>query len=139
MPLIRRWQRMSFVAQLVTLASVLLVTVGALVVALVAIISASHAGSQAKNAVGCVNSVLGDRNGPTAKDAAAHIAFAQADKRFSDALADVLILPNGSQAQRDAYDRFVIAARRKKLADDTYVKVLVDDQRTRNSQPLGRC
>jgi xanthosine utilization system XapX-like protein len=139
MPLITRWKRLGFAGQLVALVSFLLVVVAGMVVALVALVTATDAGAQAKTTAECVNSVLGDRNGPSARDAAAHIAFAKADKRFSDTLAAVLILPNGSQAQRDAYDEFVVASRQKKEAARVYTRVLVADQKARDAKPLGEC
>lgn len=139
MPLMRRWKRLGFAGQLAVLLSVSLVVIAALVTAIAALVTSSSAGHQAKATANCVNNVLGDRNGPSARDAAAHIAFAQADKRFSDALAAVLLQPRGSQAQRDAYATFIEAAGTKKVADDKYVQILIADQNVRDAKPFGRC
>lgn len=139
MPLVRQWRRLGFVGQLVTLLSASLVLIAALTIAVVALSTANNAGDRGQATADCVNAVLGNRNGPQADDARAHIAYARSDKAFSDALADVLTMPNGSQQQRDAYDRFVVVARQKKRADDTYVRALVADQQKRDAHPFGKC
>lgn len=139
MPLVRKWRRLGFTGQLAVLLSVSLVIIAGLVISIVALASSNTAGKRAVATANCVNDVLQNRNGPSAKDAAAHITYAAADQKFSDALAKVLTLPPKSQAQRDAYRLFVKAARDKKAADDIYVRVLTADQKARNAKPFGKC
>jgi CHASE1-domain containing sensor protein len=72
----------------------------------------------------CINDNLGDRNAPSARDAAAHIKFAQA-------LNAVLKAPTGPQ-QQTAFAAF-------ERASDEYARTLQDDQKLRDQHPLGRC
>lgn len=134
MPLVRRWKRLGFAGQLTVLLSVSMIVIAALVIALVAIVSANSAGRQAKLTATCVNDVLQDRNGPAAKDAAAHVAYAAADQAFSQALERILTLP-----KPEARAALAAAVENKKTADDIYVRTLTDDQKARNANPFGRC
>jgi hypothetical protein len=66
LPLVRRWQKQTLAVQLGILLSVSLVVIGGLVIAIVGLATAQQAGREAKSAVSCVNTVLGDRNGVSA-------------------------------------------------------------------------
>lgn len=112
--------------------------VAVLAVALHAQAKANAAAQDARDATSCLNHALGRRNVPAAKDAAAHVAFAKADKRYDTALVAVLSTPKGPR-QLVAYKAFVLAAQRKQQADARYVRLLAADQRFRASHPLGRC
>lgn len=70
----------------------------------------------------CINTNLGTRSAPSASDAQAHIAFANAVLALFD--------PAGSPASRG--EAFKVAATKYKAS-------LVADQDARNATPLGKC
>lgn len=117
---------------LLALVAVLLVTVGSLVIAIISIYTS-------RGIAGCVNNALGDRNGVSASDAAAHVGYAVAEKAYAHALNAVLAAPQDSDRQKQAYRVFLRVAREKQAADDRYVATLQANQRYRNARPLGEC
>lgn len=138
MPLIRRWKALPFVWQLALLFCIALVLLGGLVIGLVANATAKSAAREASGVANCVNTALGDRTASTSRDATAHVAFAEADKAYDQALVAVLLTPKGP-AQLQPFKAFVLAAQRKSAADRRYVRQLRSDQRYRTRHPLGRC
>lgn len=83
---------------------------------------AQAAAKKAKDTADCVNRVLGQRAGPAASDAAAHVTFAKALKALTTAHA-------GDTA---ALTRFVKAA-------NDYEATLASNEGFRRKHPLGRC
>lgn len=83
--------------------------------------------SRANQIAACINTDLGKLSKPTAKDAAAHIGFAEAVKSLFD------VPPNATAAER------VAIAKRFQRQVNHYVDQLVADQRSRERSPLGRC
>lgn len=142
MPLIRRWKDVPPLWRQAAAGTTVIVLIGGLIVALItshsATSTATGAARDAKGAVTCVNNTLGQRNKPSAKDAAAHIAFAEADKAYDSALVTVLVTPKGP-GQLSAFKAFVLAAQNKRAADLAYVKQLRADQEYRADHPLGLC
>lgn len=113
----------------------------------------ARAGQRATSAVNCVNTVLGTRNGPNAKDQEASAMFADAERVFAAAskawahsLHVVLGQQRGSQMQATAYGQFVKESRRYdaastafEAASNRYHAQLATDQSERARHPLGRC
>lgn len=99
------------------LAAVLLVALGGATLAYL------HASATAN----CVNAILASRNGPSTRDAEAHIAWAKAVK------AAVNTPPSASRAQQEA------AGAALRAATSRYFVVLVADQKVRAQHPLGAC
>lgn len=107
------------IRKLTALVVVLMIAVAALVIALVAETRAGNIGN-------CINTNLGQRSGPTAHDARAHIAFARA-------VDGLFLTPSATQAER------IAEAARFKVQVQAYVDTLVKDQADRDAHPLGRC
>jgi hypothetical protein len=80
--------------------------------------------SKTANVGQCINDNLGDRNAPSAADAAAHIEFAKA-------LDKVLSAPPGP-------DQKAAVAEFRQVTDD-YSATLQKNQQYRDTHPLGRC
>lgn len=138
---------------------------GCSAVAVVALVISVYATKQAWGTATCVNNILGTRAPSTTTDAAAHIEFADAQKRYAStltqfasaerdfdaSLADVLNAPKGQQAA--AYAAFLAklgtavkastansaASVAYVSAANTYARVLTEDQAQRAAHPLGRC
>lgn len=85
----------------------------------------------------CVNSNLGQRNKPSAADAAAHIAAARDQLVWVDSLASVLTAPKAAQATD--YAAFLTELTTYGAQLTTYISSLTTDQDTRNAHPLGHC
>lgn len=99
----------------------------------------------------CVNSALATRNGPSQRDAAAHVAFANAqgaydrvNKQWHVSLSAVLVAPKAQQLA--LYRKFladdralILAANAKQTANIAYRVQLEADQATRSAHPLGEC
>lgn len=137
MPLVSRWNRLSLVWQLAALCCLLLVVIGALTFSLLADNQSKAAGNKAKDAVTCVNNALAERNTPSQNDAAAHIAFAQEQSRFADALANVL---NASKSEGPMkYVVFLAEVGKYEQASQAYATALAADQKLRDEHPLGKC
>lgn len=71
----------------------------------------------------CTNTNLGQRSAPSALDAKAHVAFAEA--------VDDLFMPTTLTPEQQKT--------RIKKQVQTYVNQLIADQDTRNAHPLGKC
>lgn len=74
----------------------------------------------------CINTNLGQRSAPTARDARAHIAFARA-------VDGLFLSPSATQAER------IAEGARFKTQVQAYVDTLVKDQADRDAHPLGHC
>lgn len=98
-----------------------------LIIAVASLSLALYSAQRAADVASCINTNLGQRSKPTARDAAAHIGFAQA----VDALFDVP--PDATDEQRAK------VALKFKAEVHAYVRVLLADQRARERTPLGRC
>lgn len=92
-------------------------------IAIASMCVAVYATQRAWNTASCVNSILGDRNPVSVRDANAHIAWAQS-------LGRVLVASKADV--QAAYEQFV-------KATDTYVQVLSADQAYRDDHRLGKC
>lgn len=109
----------------------------ALVMALIAQVTASHsarkaevasvqaqaASREALSVIACVNNILATRNPGSSSDEAAHVLWASAVAR--------LIAEPQSQAIKD-YPAFITETR-------AYAATLTSNQNYRNDHPLGRC
>jgi cell division septal protein FtsQ len=92
-------------------------------IAIASMCVAVYATQQAWHTASCVNSITGDRNPISARDAQAHVAWAKS-------LAHVL-----------AADKVHVQAAYVEFVKDTntYLVVLTEDQQYRDAHPLGRC
>jgi hypothetical protein len=107
---------------------VLVSIVGALVIAVTVLaVRLAAVSSHADQIASCVNTDLGKRNAPAARDAAAHIAFAKAVKGLFD-------VPPGATPQQ----RLQVAEKFQRQVS-AYVRVLLADQKAREKNPLGQC
>lgn len=98
---------------------------------------ASSAGSHADHVAKCVNTDLGKRNQPASADAAAHIAFAQAQTGFATSLVTVLTAPKADGPA--AFQAFLGELKTYEAQVATYARTLAIDQAQRTSNPLGKC
>lgn len=114
-PTIKRTPWQKFWRAISTLCS--LIAVVALVLALLSSLATS-------NLANCTNANLGTRSAPSANDARAHIAFAQAVLSLFDPE------PRVSPTQRGLNFQ---------AATQKYVSTLVADQKLRDAHPLGKC
>lgn len=107
-----RWQKFLLVLQVL-----------AGVVAFVSLAGVAVVGVRGNGLASCVNSITGDQNPVSARDAQAHVEWAKS-------LAHVLAADKAHV--QAAYVEFV-------RDTNTYLRVLTEDQQYRNDHPLGRC
>lgn len=100
---------------------------------------AKAAAADAKKAVDCLNNVLADRNGPGARDNAAHAAFAHEAKRWVKSLNALFTVKPGTPQAKKAVKSFKDESVTFQIVITTLAATLAADQKIRDANPLGQC